>query len=476
MSHNAEEYLDAYLDAAGLWDEKKAPLFQSIRHGKATGNKLAQADVYRIIRRRALAVGFGVDVCCHTWRATGITAYLLNGGALETQITNRRARLSSMTGPVTKSRWMRLRGSGFSLSRICHSDQLEGSRIATSRQIGGQQIEFRKTNLVNLLQQAVMPSLKKGIMKDDMLSKTQAIQKLQRQIAEIDPLLHIRRGSPEFTRWHRNTEVAEVLEPIYERMKKEAAQGKVFHVDDTPVKIMELIKENQERKKKKEEEKEREKGKEKKRKKTEEERVSIQTSGVVVKLCSGAKVVLYFNGRQHAGENVEGLYQLRDPGLGLPMQMSDALACNWCGEMERIVCKCLAHARRKFVEIRSTYPESFDYVLEQIGKVYRNERAMVGSSDEERLAYHQEQSGPEMTELKQWMDEQKTKKKVEPNSRLGQAIEYFQDHYEGLTAYLRFAGAPIDNNLGEQVLRPVAIIRKNSYGYKTSRGRGPARS
>jgi integrase/recombinase XerD len=82
----------AYLDAAGLWDEKKAPLFQSIKHGKATGNRLAQADVYRMIRRRALAAGLGVDVCCHTWRATGITAYLLNGGALETGIGEQRNR------------------------------------------------------------------------------------------------------------------------------------------------------------------------------------------------------------------------------------------------------------------------------------------------------------------------------------------------------------------------------------------------
>src|SRR5262245_43355443 len=52
-------------------------------------------------------------------------------------------------------------------------------------------------------------------MKDDMLSKTQAIQKLQRQLAEIDPLLRIHRGSPEFTRWHRNTEVA--IENIFGR-------------------------------------------------------------------------------------------------------------------------------------------------------------------------------------------------------------------------------------------------------------------
>jgi site-specific recombinase XerD len=82
--HSAEEYLDAYLEEADLWDEKKVPLFQSIRHGKMTGNKLSQPDVYRMIRRRALTAGIDVAVCCHTWRATGITAYLLNGGSLET--------------------------------------------------------------------------------------------------------------------------------------------------------------------------------------------------------------------------------------------------------------------------------------------------------------------------------------------------------------------------------------------------------
>src|SRR5262249_53486224 len=157
----------------------------------------------------------------------------------------------------------------------------------------------------------------------------------------------------------------------------EAANGKVFHIDDTPVRIMELVKENKEKKEqenkeqKEEENKEQEKkeaekkqegnekAKEKKRKrkkKKKQERVGIQTSGVVVELHSGAKVALYFNGRRHAGENVEEIYQLRDPGLPPPMQMSDALACNWCGEKERVVCKCLVHARRKFVEIRRIYP------------------------------------------------------------------------------------------------------------------------
>ncbi len=290
---------------------------------------------------------------------------------------------------------------------------------------------------------------------------------------------------PESVQSERCREVADVLEPIYEQMKKEAADGKVFHIDDTPVRIMELVKENKEKERKRKEEKKepekkeegkekvKEKVKEKKRKrkkKKKEERVGIQTSGVVVELYSGAKVVLYFNGRQHAGENVEDLYQLRDPGLGLPMQMADALACNWCGERERIVCKCLVHARRKFVEIRRIYPEACDYVLQQIGKVYRNEGQAAGMSDEERLAYHQAHSGPVMGELKQWMDEQVAEKKVEPNSSLGKAVDYFQTHYEGLTAWLRYAGAPLDNNWCERALKPVVIIRKNSYGYKTSRG------
>src|SRR5262249_14902127 len=268
---------------------------------------------------------------------------------------------------------------------------------------------------------------------------------------------------PESVQSERCREVANVLEPIYEEMKKEAAQGKVFQIDDTPVRILELVKENKEKKQEKEDAEKKVKEKKGKRKrKRKEERVGIQTSGVVVELHSGAKVALYFNGRQHAGENIEDIYQLRDPGLPPPMQMSDALACNFCGERERIVCKCLVHARRKFVEIRRIYPEACDYVLKRMGEIYRNEKQTAGMSDEERLAYHQEQSGPVMEELKQWMDEQVADKKVEPNSSLGKAIDYFQSHYEGLSAYLRYAGAPLDNNACEQVLKPAGIIRKNS--------------
>ncbi|MBK9316460.1 MAG: transposase [Acidobacteria bacterium] len=60
----------------------------------------------------------------------------------------------------------------------------------------------------------------------------------------------------------------------------------------------------------------------------------------------------------------------RDCGLGKPIQMSDALAANWSGEEETIEATCMAHARRKFVEIEPTFPEECSVALEAIAKVH----------------------------------------------------------------------------------------------------------
>jgi integrase/recombinase XerD len=81
--HNAEAYLDSYLDAAGIRDEKKSPLFRSVAQRKITANPMTRTDVLRMVKRRALAAGLPSSTCCHTFRATGITAYLENGGTIE---------------------------------------------------------------------------------------------------------------------------------------------------------------------------------------------------------------------------------------------------------------------------------------------------------------------------------------------------------------------------------------------------------
>jgi integrase/recombinase XerD len=82
--HNAEAYVDAYLDAAGICRYKKSPLFRTIdRHRMLTANPMHRVDVLRMIKRRALEAGLPASTCCHTFRATGITAFLENGGTIE---------------------------------------------------------------------------------------------------------------------------------------------------------------------------------------------------------------------------------------------------------------------------------------------------------------------------------------------------------------------------------------------------------
>jgi integrase len=82
--HNAEDYLDAYIAAAGIAAERKTPLFRTIdRHRQLTDRPMHRIDAWRMIKRRTQAIGLPEDICNHTFRATGITAYLENGGTIE---------------------------------------------------------------------------------------------------------------------------------------------------------------------------------------------------------------------------------------------------------------------------------------------------------------------------------------------------------------------------------------------------------
>jgi site-specific recombinase XerD len=83
--HNLETYLHEYIDGAGLVSEPKALLFQSYSRatGQLTGSPLPQANAYAMIQRRAKSGGITTRVGNHTFRATGVTAYLKNGGTLE---------------------------------------------------------------------------------------------------------------------------------------------------------------------------------------------------------------------------------------------------------------------------------------------------------------------------------------------------------------------------------------------------------
>jgi site-specific recombinase XerD len=83
--HNLEAYLDAYIKAASIGDDRKSPLFRSAfgRTGLLTERPMHRVDAWHMIQRRAAAAGLQTRIGCHSFRATGITAYLNNDGTLE---------------------------------------------------------------------------------------------------------------------------------------------------------------------------------------------------------------------------------------------------------------------------------------------------------------------------------------------------------------------------------------------------------
>ena len=113
--HNLETYLEDYVEATGVADDREGPLFRTSyrRTGLLTDRAMTQSDAWRVFQRRGRAADIPTAVCNHTFRATGITAYLDNGGSLETAQAmaahESPRQLSCTTAPTIRSRSMRLK-------------------------------------------------------------------------------------------------------------------------------------------------------------------------------------------------------------------------------------------------------------------------------------------------------------------------------------------------------------------------------
>ena len=253
---------------------------------------------------------------------------------------------------------------------------------------------------------------------------------------------------PASTQWGIVEKASRVLRPVFEELIRQAAQGEVLHNDDTTMKILGLTEDD-----------------------FKEDRTGVFTTGIV-SVAGGREVALFFTGTNHAGENLATVLKKRASELGDPIQMCDALSRNLPGELKTIVANCLAHGRRKFVDVVVNFPDEVAKVLELLGNVYHNDALARNSkmTKEERLRFHKEKSAPHMAELETWMSEQIDERLVEPNSGLGEAITYMQNHWDKLTLFLRVPGAPIDNNIAERLLKKAILHRKNAYFYKTQNG------
>jgi len=251
--------------------------------------------------------------------------------------------------------------------------------------------------------------------------------------------------------WTMILSVYEVALRIFDTLWTLAAEAKLVQNDDTKMRVIELMKGN--------------KGKDK------GERKAIQTTGLVMHLVSGHKVLLYKTGHKNAGENLEEILSRRtssDP----PMQMSDALAANGPGNKKTIPGACLDHFRREYYDLYDDWTSECELILTHLRAVYKVDAIAKKQklSPAKRLALHQKESKIHMDAIYDWMILQQSEKKVEPNSNLGHAIQYGLNHWYKLTAFLRLDGMPISNAEVERLLKKAIAHRKNSLSYKNKKG------
>jgi transposase len=122
---------------------------------------------------------------------------------------------------------------------------------------------------------------------------------------------------------------------------------------------------------------------------------------------------------------------------------------------------CLAHLRRRFVDLhKSTGSSITAQIIKLLGRIYRIEAEIRGTSAEHRLSVRREKSKPLMVELKTLLDD--TLARISAKSTLAEDIRYAQGHWGGLTRFLDDGRIEVDNNMIERQMRPIGISRRNS--------------
>ena len=262
---------------------------------------------------------------------------------------------------------------------------------------------------------------------------------------------------PDASQWEHIEHVGNWSYRVFEALETLAAQGELIYQDDTSVRMLSLMKENQQIRAQAQAQ-----GLSRPK-----ERTGMFTTALVVRV-GERTIYLYYSGRAHAGENLALLLSQRQGDQSAPLVMSDALSRHDIEEPAVIRCHCLAHGRRQFSDLEEVFPSECRVVIDLLSDVFDHEAhtRKEQMSPAARLAYHQAFSGPLMDELKGWLTKQVEDCLVEPNSSLGKAIGYMRTHWETLTRFLQIANAPLDNNLVERALKLCMRQRKNSLFYK----------
>jgi transposase len=121
---------------------------------------------------------------------------------------------------------------------------------------------------------------------------------------------------------------------------------------------------------------------------------------------------------------------------------------------------CVTHARRKVLDGQDGYPLESSILLAKFQQLYAVETRAKTYSPEERWALRQSEAVPVWESMRVWLDSEAAAR-VLPKSKLGQALGYLRNHGDALRLYLSDGIMPIDNNDVEQLMKQIALGRKN---------------
>jgi transposase len=233
------------------------------------------------------------------------------------------------------------------------------------------------------------------------------------RLAQLQSLVRI--PLPASTQWDLINASVGTIAPVFAELVRKAAMGEVLYNDDTTARILELM---GRRKAAQEDTDEKKAG-----------RSGICKTGLI-STRADLRIALFLTGQKPAGENLADVLEMCDPGRPPMIQMSDGLSHNEATVLPPglavTLADCLAHGRRKHVEIADKFPEQCVHVLLELEKVYKNDAVARKErmSPDERLAYHQKHSRSVMDDLHRWLTKQLEDKLVEPNSAFGEATQY----------------------------------------------------
>jgi integrase len=175
-------------------------------------------------------------------------------------------------------------------------------------------------------------------------------------------------------------------------------------------------------------------------------RTGVFTSGIVAP-GDGHHIALFCTGRQHAGENLATVLAWRAADLAPPIQMCDALAANTAGDFDTLLASCLAHARRRFVEVVDHFPEEVRHVLDTLRDVQCAEAEVRRRRSAQRTRPRPELCQRRLVVPRQRREEQKALDRDQVKTFLS-AIE--EGHRYPLFLFLARTGARLGEALGLQ--------------------------